>query len=748
MSQHSKKTASLSKNQSTSPQPILESAPTRQFQEDHLLAKSQDLNLIPSKVEINLAQNKEDSTLLAQDNLNLDDYLDFLEDEAPQIYELESQDTDSRQEPKKDIQANSLPKQEQPKEKFDYKNFLKTVPNRPGSYRMYDQNDVVIYVGKAKDLKKRLSSYFLKHGQSTKTKALVSNIAYIEFTVTFSESEALILENELIKQYQPRYNILLRDDKSYPYVVITTKERHPGIYFHRGPKRKQGEYFGPFPDSNAVKESLRLLQTIFPIRQCENSVYANRSRPCLMAQIGKCLAPCVPMSKEREQQYQEQVDLVKLFLKGKNQELLKTMVAQMEHHSQALEFEEAAVLRDQITSLRKIQESNSIIANVDYSLDVIGLALKDGQCCIHVLFIRNGRILGSRSFFPKLPQFNHPQELVFAFLTQFYLNEQHASMLPQEVIIALEDLNKDNTETQETESIGEEDALNQDSINLLKEAIVKKFNCNLTFSKNPRAKKAQFARLATTNAQVALNAKISSNLNAKAKIEELEKLLGINNVQRMECYDISHTMGELTVASCVVFNREGPDTSRYRRYNIEGIIKGDDYAAMHQVLTRRFKDPDHSELPQLIFIDGGKGQLTQAEQVLTKAFALAQSPMPTIVAVAKGEGRKAGLETLITAFSHKQINLDLSSPALQLVIHIRDEAHRFAITGHRHRRDKARTISKLETVAGVGAKRRQAILKHMGGMQEVMKASIDELSKVPGISKDLAQKIYDSLHSN
>lgn len=783
-------------------------------------------------------------------------------------------------------------------ELFDSKAFLKTVPNRPGCYRMYDLRNQVIYVGKAKDLKKRLSSYFLKQDQGVKTRVLVSHIAHIEFTVTFSESEALILENELIKKYQPHFNILLRDDKSYPYILLTTQHEHPGIYYHRGARRKSGEYFGPFPDSSAVKDSLRLMLQLFPIRQCEDTVYAHRSRPCLMAQIGKCLAPCVPMSKEKQAQYAEQVELVKLFLQGHNQELLSAIVKKMEEHAARMEFEEAAALRDQLTSLRKVQEANSIVSGIEYPLDVIGFAMAEGMACIHVLFIRNGRIFGTRSFFPKLTsEVRNNTELVLSFLSRFYLNDTHSNLIPDEVVIDLdfnavnaaydetgqdgvksdlisEDANADSDESEnlkpgqvssrsrrmqqsilpgdkderiagakslvaeikamdniepqerhdrlqgklhddvvdaldleeeyltdehsdkdckeENLTISEQqaativqttaantaddhassidaaetaDAANtadavddtsvdsagavvlKDELSVLKEALKKQFDKNVRFTRGVRGAKHRFVRLAMTNASVALSAKVQSFATAEHRIKELESLLGISGVERMECYDISHTQGELTVASCVVFNREGPDSSRYRRFNIDGITPGDDFAAMHQVLTRRFKDPDGGECPQLVFIDGGPGQLSQAEEVISNAFANAKTPMPTIVAVAKGEGRKEGLETLIRAFSHERINLNLNSPALQLVIHIRDESHRFAITGHRNRRAKARRTSKLESIAGVGPKRRQALLKHLGGMQEVLRAGIDELKKVPGISPKMAEQIYDELHS-
>lgn len=716
---------------------------------------------------------------------------------------------------------------------FDAKAFLKTVPNRPGCYRMYNDRDVVIYVGKAKDLKRRLSSYFLKQGHELKTRLLVAHIAHIEFTVTFSESEALILENELIKKYQPHYNILLRDDKSYPYLFLSTAHEFPGIYFHRGARNKAGEFYGPFPDSSAVKDSLRLLQRLFPIRQCLDNVFAHRSRPCLMAQMGKCLAPCVPQPPEQVAHYHEQVELLKLFLQGHNQELFATMVAKMEEHAAKLEFEQAAQLRDQMTSLRRVQESNSIVSSLSYPVDVIGFALKEGVSCVHVLFIRNGRIFGTRSFFPGNNYGAEPREILLSFLTQFYLNEAHSNLIPDEVVVdfdlndlansssdssagdantsaddtnALADANIDELESSEADtnefessgastnesvsaavtdvptlsaedkadraaaivesvkaSTAAESALGQDApendwseqgapaesrqeVVLLQETLQRQFGKMVRFSKGARGAKHKFLRLALTNAQVALDSRLSSVSTAKQRITALEQLLGLSGIARMECYDISHTMGELTVASCVVFNREGPDTTRYRRYNIDGITPGDDFAAMHQVLTRRFKDPDSGEMPDLIFIDGGPGQLKQAEEVLTAAFAHCKRAMPCIVAVAKGEGRKEGLETLILGFSHERINLGLGSPALQLVLHIRDEAHRFAITGHRARRAKARRTSRLESIEGVGPKRRQALLKHLGGMQEVMRAGVDELKKVPGISAAMAAKIYDELH--
>lgn len=612
---------------------------------------------------------------------------------------------------------------------FNPKEFLQTVPNKPGSYRMYGSSGEVIYVGKAKDLKKRLSSYFLKNNISVKTQALVAHIHHIEFTVTFSETEALILENDLIKQFQPRYNILLRDDKSYPYLLLT-KHKHPGLYYHRGPKRIPGDYFGPYPDATAAKESLKLLQSLFPIRQCADTVYAHRSRPCLMAQIGKCLAPCVKMTPEQEEGYQRQAELIKLFLQGHNQELLNELTARMQKCSENLEFETAAKLRDQLLALRRVQESQSVSADNTLSLDVIGSCIKEGAACVHVLFIRQGRILGTRSYFPKIPKDGSKLELMSSFAAQFYLSSTREGMMPECIVL--------------DEEIQDADVIAEAVKARTGHKIVIETASHLPLKH--REQKQKFLRLASANAQASLASKLSSNAAASERIASLEDLLHTGNVERMECFDISHTQGELTVASCVVFGRDGPQTSRYRRFNIEGIAPGDDFAAMHQVLSRRYKQISEGERPDIVFIDGGPGQLKQAEEVLTPLFAEQNVPLPLIVAVAKGEGRKEGLETLIMGFTHERINLTLEDPALQLILHIRDESHRFAITGHRARRSKARKTSALEQIEGIGPKRRQALLTHLGGRQEIMRAGIDDLKKVPGISEDLAKKIYDALH--
>lgn len=606
---------------------------------------------------------------------------------------------------------------------FDYKSFLKTVPNRPGSYQMYSDENTVIYVGKAKDLKKRLSSYFLKD-VNKKTLALISHIHHIEFTITFSEAEALILENNLIKKYQPHYNILLRDDKSYPYLILT-KGKHPALHYYRGKKRIDCEYFGPYPDAKAAKESLKLLQNLFPIRQCTDTVYKHRSRPCLMAQLGKCLAPCVQMSEEQYANYLSQVNYVRLFLKGQNQDVLNSLSQRMEKHSLALEFEMAAKLRDQLLALRRVQESQSVSTQSDIDADVIATQSAQDIICNHVLYIRQGRIIASRSYFMTKNSIDSDTDEFTAFIEQYYLSSTRVGLLPKEIITDAK----------------------INSPEVIIEAVKEQFNHTLSISNSVRLDRAKYLKLAKENANSSLLIKLSDSTTAKRRIESLEKLLNVTGIEHMECYDISHTQGELTVASCVSFNREGPDSANYRRFNIDGITPGDDFAAMEQVLNRRFKNIKEGIIPDIIFIDGGKGQLSQAENVISKIFTDPDIKKPLLLAVTKGEGRKEGLETFVVGYTRETINLSLDDPAMQIVLHIRDESHRFAITGHRNRRSKARVHSALENIEGIGPKRRQALLKHLGGIREVMNASVQELSKVPSISKEMAELIYDHFHS-
>ncbi|MGF1700938.1 excinuclease ABC subunit UvrC [Photobacterium makurazakiensis] len=606
-------------------------------------------------------------------------------------------------------------------EPFDSKSFLKTVTHQPGVYRMYDVAGEVIYVGKAKDLKKRLASYFRTTVAGEKTRALVKNIAKVDVTVTHTETEALILEHNYIKLYLPKYNVLLRDDKSYPYIFLSSTT-HPRLTIHRGAKKRKGEYFGPYPDGGAVRESLHLLQKIFPVRQCEDSVYANRSRPCLMYQIGRCSGPCVK-GLVSDEDYQEQVNYVRLFLKGKDKQVISSLVEKMEQSSQQLAFEKAALYRDQIQALRRVQEQQFVSNDSDDDLDVIGIAHDNGMACIHALYIRQGKILGSRSYFPRMPSDASVTEVLSSFVTQFYLNQAEGRVIPAEILLGLD--------------LGEEKSVIADTLTELA-------GRKITLKVRSRGNKEKFQRLAQTNAETALISKLNHKMTIQQRFMALREALNLNILERMECFDISHTMGEKTVASCVVFNREGPSKQEYRRYNISGITGGDDYAAMAQALEKRYSgqtEPD--KIPDIIFIDGGRGQLSRAYDVVNPLMST-WPKRALLVGVAKGTTRKPGLETLLLT-TGEEFSMPSDSPALHLIQHIRDESHNHAISGHRAQRAKVRRRSALEDVEGIGPKRRQALLKYMGGLQELKKASREDIAKVPGISKALAEKIYDAL---
>ncbi|MFZ7276340.1 excinuclease ABC subunit UvrC [Avibacterium endocarditidis] len=605
---------------------------------------------------------------------------------------------------------------------FDAKKFLTNVTHDPGVYRMYDDKDQVIYVGKAKDLKKRLSSYFRANLSSKKTEALVASIHRIETTITSSETEALLLEHNYIKTYQPRYNVLLRDDKSYPYILLT-KERHPRITAYRGSKKIQGEYFGPYPNAGAVRETLSLLQKLFPVRQCENSVYRNRSRPCLQYQIGRCSAPCVP-GYISDEDYNQQVNFARLFLQGKDQQVLDHLVAKMEQASQALNFEEAARIRDQIQAVRAVIEKQFVSNDRLDDIDIIAIAYQLGIACVQVLFIRQGKILGNRSYFPKVPANTDLSELTATFVGQFYLQAHQGRTVPNTIIVDHKLAEKAQLETLLAEQAGRKVQI-QDSA---------------------KGDKSKYLQLAQMNVKAALVTQLKQSTLIHERYQALQALLGIEKIQRMECFDISHTMGEQTIASCVVFNQDGPLKSDYRRFNITGITGGDDYAAMEQALLKRYdKDLDAEKIPDVIFIDGGKGQLNRALQVFDQLNVKWDKKRPHLIGVAKGVDRRAGLETLIISKQDREINLPPDSLALHLIQHIRDESHNHAISGHRKKRQKAFTQSGLETIEGVGAKRRQALLKYLGGMQGVKKATLDEIASVPGISKALAEKIFEAM---
>ncbi len=604
---------------------------------------------------------------------------------------------------------------------FDSISFLKTVTNQPGVYRMYNTEAEVIYVGKAKDLKKRLSSYFRKKIDSEKTRALVSHIDKIDVTVTHTETEALILEHNYIKQYLPKYNVLLRDDKSYPYIFISG-HRHPRLSMHRGAKKRKGEYFGPYPDSGAVRETLHLIQKIFPVRQCEDTVYSNRTRPCLMYQIGRCAGPCVSTIIS-DDDYAELVNYVRLFLQGKDKQVLEILIEKMEKASMTLRFEDAAKFRDQIQAIRRVQEQQFVSEDSMDDMDVLGFAQEKGIACIHILMIRQGKVLGSRSHFPKIPQNTSQEEVFESFLSQYYLSHNEARTIPSRIIF--------------------NEGLLVDA-KPMQDALAQLAGRKVTFHVNPTGTRGRYLKLSNTNALTAITTKINHKMTINQRFKALQDELGIENILRMECFDISHTMGESTIASCVVFNQEGPVKQEYRRYNITGITGGDDYAAMGQVLERRYgKQLDVDKIPDIIFIDGGKGQLNRAHEIMTLCWQ-DWPKRPRLIGIAKGVTRKPGLETLITT-DGDEFHLPSDAPALHLIQHIRDESHNHAIAGHRAKRGKTRRTSALEGIEGVGPKRRQALLKYMGGLQELKRATVEEIAKVPGISHSLAEIIYQTL---
>lgn len=598
---------------------------------------------------------------------------------------------------------------------FDSAAFLKNLTGRPGVYRMLDDTGTVIYVGKAKNLKKRVSSYFRKTGLTAKTQVMVAQIVAIETTVTHTENEALILENNLIKELMPRYNILLRDDKSYPYLFISG-DSFPRLSLHRGAKRKVGKYFGPYPSAGAVRESLNLLQKLFPVRQCEDSYYHNRSRPCLQYQIKRCTAPCVGYISEED--YKKDVEHTIMFLEGKNQQVMDDLSRDMEAASQRLDFEQAAAIRDKIVALRRIQE-RQYVSSAQGEFDVLAAIVRDGMAVVEVCFIRGGRNLGSKSFFPKGSADSSPEELLEAFIPQYYLGKN----VPAEVLLSHQPAD----------------------MTLLEEVLQSDSGHKVSLRLPKRGQGVRWMRMAMTNADISLTHRLSSRSNLLQRFEALQDALDLEELpKRIECFDISHTRGEKTVASCVVFGLEGAIKADYRKFNIEGITAGDDYAAMNQALSRRFTRLQKGEgkRPDLLLIDGGKGQIKEAKEVLAE---LNLSDLP-ILGIAKGPERRPGEETLFLVGREGEVTLPADSPALHLLQQVRDEAHRFAITGHRQRRAKARKTSTLEQIEGLGPKRRQKLLQQFGGLQEVQRAGVEDLSKVEGISQSLAQKIYDVFH--
>ncbi len=599
---------------------------------------------------------------------------------------------------------------------FDGKEFVRTLTTSPGVYRMIDAGGDPLYVGKAGNLKKRVGSYFLKPRMEPRIAAMVAQIARIEVTLTRTEAEALLLEAQLIKSLKPRYNILLRDDKSYPYIFLSAGEDYPRMAFHRGAKSGKGEYFGPYPSAYAVRESLNLMQKLFLVRQCEDSYFRNRSRPCLQYQIKRCSAPCVGLIAPPA--YQDSVRHAAMFLQGRSSAVIDELGNGMESASAALEFEQAARLRDQIATLQRLQAQNHV-QGASADLDVLACCIESGLACVSVLYFRNGVSLGSRDFFPRLPMQATTGAVLASFVAQYYLDKP----IPRELILS--DV--------------------PDDAAMLAEALTVQSGHPVELKTNVRSDRARFTDLARKNAQAALMARLASNQTMRERFEALRDLLELGETpQRLECFDISHTMGEATVASCVVYGPEGAEKSLYRRFNIAGIEPGDDYAAMRQALERRYRRLQAGEgaLPDILLIDGGKGQVTQALEVLAD---LGVSGV-LVVGVAKGAERRAGHETLIRGDNAKTLWPGPESLALHLIQSIRDEAHRFAITGHRQRREKAREKSRLEEIAGIGAKRRTALLKHFGGIHGVAAAGIEELAQVKGVSRELAATIYAAFH--
>ncbi|MES9841999.1 MAG: excinuclease ABC subunit UvrC [Candidatus Thiodiazotropha endolucinida] len=598
---------------------------------------------------------------------------------------------------------------------FDHTAFLKTLTTRPGVYRMVNAEGNVLYVGKARNLKKRVSSYFTR-SLNRRIQIMVGQIAQIEVIVTHTEAEALLLENHLIKSLKPKYNVLLRDDKSYPYIYLSTDHTYPALSFRRGARRGKGRYFGPYPSAGSTRETLQVLQKLFPVRQCEESFFRNRSRACLQYQIKRCSGPCVGLISP--QAYREDVQHAVLFLEGKTSQVVDELVAWMERASGNLDFEQAAIYRDQIKHLRRIQE-RQYVSGEGGDLDIVALAKRGGSACIQVFYIRSGRNLGNKSFYPSVPRDATDETILQAFVSQYYLEKP----VPNEIIL--------------NHRLAEK--------GLLEEVLSQQAERRVRISSRVRGERARWLKMAQGNAELALQARLSAQAGMEERLQALQQALQLPAIpERMECFDISHTRGESTVASCVVFNEQGPLKSDYRRFNIEDITPGDDYAAMAQALERRYRRVKKGEvaLPDILFIDGGKGQIGAVHERLQD---LGISGL-TLVGVAKGADRKVGQEQLFLLGRRAPFILPADSPALHLIQQIRDEAHRFAITAHRQRRSKSRNRSVLEQIPGIGPKRRQRLMKQFGGLQELSRAGIEDISRVEGISTALAEQIYHAFH--
>ncbi len=600
---------------------------------------------------------------------------------------------------------------------FDPKPFLANVSQRPGVYRMLGADGEVLYVGKARNLKNRLTSYFVGKAQTAKTMAMVSQIENIEVTVTGSETEALLLEYNLIKRHRPRFNVTLRDDKSFPYLYISTHHEYPRISFYRGSRKLPGRFFGPYPNARATRETLLLLQKLFLLRPCSDSFFANRSRPCLQYQIKRCSAPCVRLISPED--YRQDVNDAIKVLEGRGAELIDELAARMEEASQKLEFERAARLRDQINGIKAIHSTQSVTRNASEDIDAVALVSHGSDHCVSIVFVRGGRNLGSTNFFPR-PGLAEAGELLSGFLAQYYLGRD----APNEILI--------------NQPIEDAD--------LLEATLSERMERSVRIRSGVRGVRARWLEMARQNAELGLKMRRATQATSTEQLQALAETFELAQPpQRIECFDVSHTMGERTVASCVVFGPEGAIKSDYRRFNIEGLAPGDDYGALRQALSRRYARIKKGEapMPDLLLIDGGPGQLAEATKVLQELGIEGLR----VAGVAKGADRRPGQERIFVPERDAPLVLPPDSPALLLIQRVRDEAHRFAITGHRQRRAKARTQSILETVPGLGPRRRRELLKQFGGLQGVARAGVDDLAKVRGISRKLAQAIYETLHA-
>ena len=599
---------------------------------------------------------------------------------------------------------------------FDAKSFVESLPSRPGVYRMLDAEGEILYVGKARNLKSRVGSYFQPSNVQPKVQALVAKTAHMEVTITNSDTEALLLEFNLIKKHRPRFNVVLRDDKSFPYLHLETRHEFPRLNFYRGSRKEAGRFFGPYPSAGAVRESLQQLQKLFRLRNCDDLYFANRSRPCLQYQIERCTAPCVGLIGKEE--YARDVESAIRVLEGRNDEAQLELARRMESAAERLNFEDAARARDQLKALRALQAQQIVTADIDHDADVIAVASANGEFCIALMFVRGGRSLGSTTFFPKAPLAEVP-EVLAAFVTQYYLERES----PPEIIV-------------ET---------GFDEMQVLEATLAERTGHRMRITCSVRGIRARWLEMMHENAEQALKMRALARGSIEASLEDVRDAFDLAETpSRIECFDISHTGGTDTVASCVVFGLEGPLKGEYRRFNISGIQPGDDYAAMNQALMRRYKRVREGEVvaPDVLLIDGGKGQLAEAGKVLAE---LGLGGI-TMIGVAKGADRRPGQEQLFTPGRDTPTILPPDSAALHLIQRVRDEAHRFAITGHRRKRAKRHSQSILETIPGLGPVKRRELLKQFGGLQGILRAGIDDFVQIRGLGRELAQVIYEHLH--